>query len=226
MRTVLQQRRHTAQACGVARRCLHTTGVAGADDAANTSASAGGAAPTDALQRDDTDEWIHTHLQRSVDSGRQSQAAADYFRGMMHDESDFRQCLVEARRLMGGQEPDQLTHYQQGQFADRLSTYMSGIASEKLRRAHAEEQSTRRYTQDGTPTGENYWFEAGNVLSSPGVPAYVKDEILDEMRQERTSASPAYVKPAEEAQLAAEDEDYAAHLRQQRHKLLGGVDFK
>ncbi|KAG5503601.1 hypothetical protein JIQ42_05823 [Leishmania sp. Namibia] len=183
-------------------------------------------APVTSLQLDDTDEWIMSFVQRSVDSGRQSQEAADYFRSIMHDESDFRQCLLEARRLIGDHDPEKLTRYQQGQFADRLSTYMSGIASEKLRRAHAEEQSTKRYTQDGTPTGENYWFEAGNALSSPAVPGYVKDEILKDMQHERSAKSAAYLQPAEEEQLAAEDDDYAAHLRRQRHKLLRDADFK
>ncbi|CAG9572408.1 conserved hypothetical protein [Leishmania major strain Friedlin] len=142
----------------------------------------------------------------------------------MHDESDFRQCLLEARRLMGGQEPEKLTRYQQGQFADRLGNYMSGIASDKLRRAHAEEQSTKRYMQDGTPTGENYWFEASNTLSSPAVPGFVKDDILKDMQRERTAKSPAFVQPAEEEQLTANDDDYAAHVRRQRHKLLRDTD--
>ncbi|CBZ25533.1 conserved hypothetical protein [Leishmania mexicana MHOM/GT/2001/U1103] len=144
----------------------------------------------------------------------------------MHDESDFRQCLLEARRLMGGQEPEKLTRYQKSQFADRLGNYMSGIASEKLRRAHAEEQSTKLYMQDGTPTGENYWFEAGNTLSSPSVPGFVKDEILKDMQHERSAKSPAFVQPAEEEQLTAKDDDYAAHVRRQRHRLLRDADFK
>ncbi|TPP53302.1 hypothetical protein CGC21_3395 [Leishmania donovani] len=181
-------------------------------------------AATDSLQLDDTDEWILSLVQRSVEGGRQSQEAADYFRSIMHDESDFRQCLLEARRLMGGQEPEKLTRYQQSQFADRLGTYMSGIASDKLRRAHAEEQSTKRYVQEGTPTGENYWFEAGNTLSSPAVPGFVKDDILKDMQRERTAKSPAFVQPAEEGQLTAKDDDYAAHVRRQRHKLLRDAD--
>ncbi|KAG5507560.1 hypothetical protein JKF63_06509 [Porcisia hertigi] len=191
-----------------------------------SSSTSSKAAATDSLQPDDTDKWISSFVQRSVDSGRQSQDAADYFHSIMKDESDFRQCLLEARRLMGGQDPEKLTRYQQGQFADRLNNYMSGIASDKLRRAHAEEQSTKRYTQDGTPTGENYWFEAGNMLSSPAVPGYVKDEILLDMQHERSSTSPAFVQPAEEERLAAEDHDYAAHLRRQRRRLLCDADLK
>ncbi|SYZ64653.1 hypothetical_protein (plasmid) [Leishmania braziliensis MHOM/BR/75/M2904] len=182
-------------------------------------------APTDRLQSDDTEGWILSFVKRSVESGRQSQEAAEYFRGILHDESDFRQCLLEARRLMGGQDPEQLTRYQQGQLAERLGNYVSGLASDKLRCMHAEEQSTKRYTQDGTPTGENYWFEAGNTLSSPAVPEFIKDEILKDMQQDRSVKSPAFVQPAEEEKLATEDDDYASHLRRQRHKLLRGSDL-
>lgn len=165
-------------------------------------------------------------VQRSVASGRQTQTAADYFSSILHDQPEFHDCLQEARRLMGGQEPERLTRYQQGQFADRLCTYVSGIASEKLRRAHAEETTTKRYTQDGTPTGENYWFEAGNTLSSPSVPAFVKDEILQDMQKERSAKSPAFEHPPEEAEMAGVDDGYAAHLRRQRSKLLHDADFK
>ncbi|GET87733.1 hypothetical protein, conserved [Leishmania tarentolae] len=197
-----------------------------ASPSCGSSPSSSKVAATGGVQPDDTDAWIVSFLQRSVNGGHQSQEAADYFRSIMHDESDFRLCLLEARRLMGGQDPEKLTRYQQSQFADRLSTYMSGIASDKLRRAHAEEQSTKRYTQDGTPTGENYWFEAGNTLSSPAVPGFVKDEILNDMQHERSAKSPAFMQPAEEEQLTAHDDDYAAHLRRQRRKLLRDTDAK
>lgn len=182
--------------------------------------------PSDALQPDDTEGWMLAQMQRSVESGRQTQAAADYFRGILHDQPEFHQCLQEARRLMGGQEPERLTRYQQGQFADRLCNYVSGIASEKMRRAHAEEANTKRYTQDGTPTGEHYWFEAGTTLSSPDVPTFVKDEILHDMQKERSAKSPAFEHPPEEAELASEDDGYATHLRRQRSKLLSDADFK
>lgn len=211
----------------VARRCLHVDNTTSADATATSSSStASPSTASKAVQLDDTEDWISAQVRRSVDSGRQTQEAADYFKSILHDQQEFRQCLQESRRLTGGQDPERLTRYQQGQFADRLCNYMSGIASEKLRRAHAEEQSTKRYTQDGTPTGENYWFEAGNTLSSPAVPGFVKDEILQEMQHERSAKSPAFERPPEEEQMADEDENYASHLRRQRHKLLRDADFK
>ncbi|KAG5480996.1 hypothetical protein LSCM1_06670 [Leishmania martiniquensis] len=242
-RTLAVQSATTSLAvCTVTRRlregCVSPPGRTPPPDATSSGATDPAAAPPPcssstsskaaaaAVQLDDTDEWIMSFVQHSVDSGRHSQEAADYFRSIMHDESDFRQCLLEARRLIGGQDPERLTRYQQGLFADRLSNFMSGIASDKLRRAHAEEQSTKRYTEDGTPTGENYWFEAGHVLSSPAVPADVKDAILKDMQRDRSAKSPAYRQPAEEEQLAAEDDGYAAHLRRQRHKLLRDPVFK
>ncbi|KPA78467.1 putative mitochondrial hypothetical protein [Leptomonas pyrrhocoris] len=223
----------TAAPLAVARRRVHTdqpttnpAATTNNADAAPPPSSASSSTSSKDLQLDDTDEWILSQVRRSVESGRQSKEAADYFRSILHAQPEFHQSLREARRLMGGQEPEQLTRYQQGQFADRLCNYMSGIASEKLRRASAEEQSTRRYTQDGTPTGENYWFEAGNTLGSPAVPGFVKDEVLHDMQQERAAASPAFLRPPEETQMAEEDDGYAAHLRRQRDKLLRDADFK
>jgi hypothetical protein len=230
--------RRAARATGFAyvafaRRCVHsnTPSTPSSPSAAHAGThdgpvSASFSSSSTQLQVDDTEGWVLAQMQRSVDRGQQTKEAADYFRSILHDQSEFRQCLQEARRLMGGQDPERLTRYQQGQFADRLCNYMSGIASNKLRQAHAEEQSTKRHTQDGSPTGENYWFEAGNTLSSPAVPGFVKDEILNEMQAERSANSPAFQRAPEEQQLAAEDEGYAAHLRRQRSKLLSDTDFR
>ncbi|KPI83725.1 hypothetical protein ABL78_7228 [Leptomonas seymouri] len=215
----------------VARRYLHankfssTPPTTAANETGTSTVSASSPSSSSSakdLQLDDTEEWALSQVQRSVESGRQTKEAADYFRSIMHEQPEFHQCLKEARRLIGGQDPERLTRYQQGQFADRLCTYMSGIASEKLRRIQAEEQSAKRYTQDGTPTGENYWFEAGNTLSSPAVPGFVKDEILCEMQQHRSAKSPAFERPPGEE----EEDAHAVHLRRQRSKLFSDADFK
>lgn len=191
----------------------------------------GGASSTAALAKygqisgEDNESWIRTHVDRAVSSGRETPEAAAYFCSILRDQKDFSKCLAESRRLIGDQNPERMTRYQQGQFADRLNTFMSGIASESLRRAHAEEQSTKQHTKDGTPTGEQFWFEAGSTLASPGVPTYLKDEILRDMQRERSPDSPAFEEPKKGEFLAADDEGYAAHLRQQRRRLLHDADF-
>ncbi|KEG08482.1 hypothetical protein DQ04_07081010 [Trypanosoma grayi] len=176
------------------------------------------------LVLDTTEEWIKGHVDRAVREGRQTGESAAYFESIMDDQQEFRQYVQEARRLLGDQDPRALTKYQQGHYAERLSRHMSGVAAERLMRAHTEDTNARRHTRDGTPTGENYWFEAGNTLASPSVPDFVKDEVLREMREGRKKTSPAFEEPGEVEDLAAADKEFAEHLRQQRQRLLCSDD--
>lgn len=173
----------------------------------------------------DAKGWIRSHMERSVASGRQSPAAAAYFESLMEDEPELLECVGEARRLMGDQDPEKYTSYQKGQFADRLSTFMSARASKRLMRAHQEDEATKKHTQDGTATGEDYWFEAGNSLSSPSVPSYVKDDILKDMRANRPKDSSAFRIPSEEEFKPSDAAQYAQHLREKRRQLLSDTDL-
>ncbi|EKF31304.1 hypothetical protein MOQ_004865 [Trypanosoma cruzi marinkellei] len=177
-----------------------------------------------AIELDTSEDWVRTLVARAVHEGRQTKESAEYFESIMNDKVEFRQYIQEARRLLNNQDPRTLTKYQQGHFAERLSKHMSGIAAERLMRAHAEETSARRHTQDGTPTGENYWFEAGNTLSSPSVPGFVKDEVIREMREERKKTSAAFEESEELQAMADKDEAFAEHLRRQRQRLLRSDD--
>ncbi|ESL06423.1 hypothetical protein TRSC58_05904 [Trypanosoma rangeli SC58] len=181
--------------------------------------SAGGA-----IEVDTTEEWLRGHVARAVNEGRQTKESADYFESIMNDQAEFRQYVQEARRLMNNQDPCTLTKYQQEHLADRLSQHMSGVASERLMQAHAEETNARRHTQTGASTGENYWFEAGNTLASPSVPGFVKDEVLREMREDRKQTSFAFEESKEVQAMADKDEAFAQHLRRQRQRLLRSDD--
>ncbi|RNF26469.1 uncharacterized protein Tco025E_01191 [Trypanosoma conorhini] len=177
-----------------------------------------------AIEVDTTEEWLRGHVAQAVREGRQTKESAEYFESIMNDQAEFRQYVQEARRLMNNQDPRTLTKYQQRHFAERLSQHMSGVASERLMRAHAEESNARRHTQTGAPTGENYWFEAGNTLASPSVPGFVKDEVLREMREDRKQASAAFEESNEVQAMADKDEAFAQHLRRQRQRLLRSDD--
>lgn len=173
----------------------------------------------------DMSGWIGGFVDRAVADGRQSPEAAAYFRDILNDKPEFADCLREARRLTGGQDPAKFTPYQQGIFADRLGQYMSGVAAQKLMEVQQEEQQGKNFSKDGTPTGEQYWYEAGTTLASPAVPNYVKDEIFHDMQKDRRRDSPAFEVPAEAHRLAEKDDGFAAHLRQQRQSLFRGADF-
>nr|CCC94409.1 unnamed protein product [Trypanosoma congolense IL3000] len=178
-----------------------------------------------AVACDTTAEWVRSHVSKAVEEGRQSEASAAYFASIMEDQPEFRLYVKEAERLIGNQDPRSFTRYQKMYYGERLSRFMSGVASERLMRAHAENEGVRRHTQDGSSTGENYWFEAGQTLASPSVPNFIKNEVLREMREERKANSPAFEEPPAMADMAAKEEGFADHLRQQRQKLISPEDY-
>ncbi|KAG8343230.1 hypothetical protein ERJ75_000942000 [Trypanosoma vivax] len=178
-----------------------------------------------AIEIDSAEEWMRKHINTAVQEGRETLEAAAYFESIMNDKPEFRLCIQEARRLLGAQDPRHLTRYQQTHYSERLSRFMTNVAAERMLRAHAEEQRTQRHTQDGTPTGENYWFEAGQTLASPSVPGFVKDKVFQQMREERGENSPAFEDPKEMSELASKDRAFAEHMRNQRRRLLSTDDY-
>lgn len=177
------------------------------------------------VESDDMTEWVGGYVDRAVSGGRQTPEAAAYFNDILHDKPEFADCLREAKRLTGGQDPSRFTPYQQGLFADRLGHYMSGVASRKLMHVQQEEQQCKSFSKDGTPTGEQYWYEAGTTLSSPSVPSYVKDEIFTDMQRDRRPDSPAFEEVPEVSELADADKGFAEDMRRRKCSLLSGVDF-
>lgn len=169
--------------------------------------------------------WAKRITATAVEQERQSPASAAYFEKLVDDLPELSGCLEEAHRLMNGNEPHALTRFQQSQVVERLSAHTSGVASERLMQTRREESSARRFTQDGTPTGENYWMEAGNLLASPAVPGYVKDELLKDLQGSRSEQSPAFVEPSPKQFPVSADPDYAEHVRRQKRRLLDGSDI-
>lgn len=171
-------------------------------------------------------EWLKRRANSSVAQKKQSVTSAEYLQKMVEEFPDLRPCVQEARRLLAGNDPEQLTRFQQAQFTDRLAMYTSGLASKRLMQTQREESSAKKFTQDGTPTGENYWMEAGNILASPSVPGYLKDEVLEDLQKEREDTSPAFTKPTKEQFFPSDEVQYADHLRKQKRRLFDGVDIK
>eukprot|EP00796_Vickermania_ingenoplastis_P012522 gene12523-8577_t len=185
-------------------------------------AAAASVAPPPAVE--DGLSWAKRQVKSGVSQQRCSEKAAKYFEEMLQEMPELHGCADEAKRLMGGNEPHSLTRYQQSQFLERFTLHTSAVASERLMATRREESSTQRFTQDGTPTGENYWMEAGNLLASPTIPSLVKDELLKDLQQERTAASPAFKEPEPDQFAPLQDENYAEHLRRQKRRLLEGSD--
>lgn len=184
-------------------------------------------AHTKSLKDEESDaDWLKKRASSSVAQKKQSVASAEYLQKMIEEFPDLRPCVQEARRLLAGNDPEQLTRFQQAQFTDRLAMYTSGLASKRLMQTQREQSSAKKFTQDGTPTGENYWMEAGNILSSPSVPGYLKDELLEDLQKEREDTSPAFIKPTKEEFNPCDEVQYADHLRKQKKRLFDGVDIK
>ncbi|ORC92613.1 uncharacterized protein TM35_000033660 [Trypanosoma theileri] len=169
--------------------------------------------------------WLQEHVDRAVAEGRQPQAVAAYFDGLLDDRPELRAYVRDARQQLGGTDPRALTAHQQRTAADRLARRMSSDAAARLLRAHNEDTHARQHAHDGTPTGEAYWVEAGGTLASPAVPRRVKDEVLRDMQADRQATSPAFDEPPETATLAAKDANFAQHLREQRRRLLRPDDW-
>lgn len=174
----------------------------------------------DSPSGESTDAWVKRQMDASVMSKYQTAASAQYFADMLKEVPDLSKCVKEAQRLMGGNEPEALTRFQQSRYADQLSAFSSRIASEQMMATRREESAAKRFTQDGTPTGEAYWMEAGNILASPSVPSVVKDGVLKDLQKDRNKSSPAFAQPPD----TPGGEDYAEHLRRQKRRLLDGSD--
>lgn len=147
----------------------------------------------------------------------------EYLQKMVKEFPELLPCVEEARKLLNGNEPEQLTRFQQAQFTDRLAMYTSGVASKRLMQTRREESAAKKFTQDGTPTGENYWMEAGNILASPSVPGFVKDDLLEDLQTGRDPSSPAFMTPTKAQFLPSDEAEYAEHLRRQKRRLFDGL---
>ncbi|EPY38298.1 hypothetical protein AGDE_05631 [Angomonas deanei] len=164
-------------------------------------------------------------MERAVREGKTSPKAMEYFKSIADGHSDFTDVLKETQTMVDGQDPQSFTNYQYKLYSQRISQKMAKVSSERLLRTHSEETTTKQHVQDGTPTGENYWYEAGKSLSSPGVPPFIKDEVIEEMRQSRKADSPAFDVPPEQKKLVEEDPGYAEHLRNGKKHLFSGTDL-
>ena len=146
---------------------------------------------------DDTDQWINNRIEQAVASGRNgvTNQGADYFRGLAA-RPELRRMLVEARQMVGNQDAEMLTAHQKSQYMGVLTQKWSAEAAARVSNSFSEERGFRKYTQEGVPTGENYWIE-GATLTDPMVPGYVRDEIFEDMRRDRKPNSPASLTPAD-----------------------------
>lgn len=206
------------------RRCQRWLAILASSGATSASGDKANRSDSREPKRGDDDDsitaWIKEFSSRAVTAGRQSPEAAAYFQDILLEKPEFADCLREAKRLTGGQNPTEFTPYQRGLFVDRLGQYMSGVAAQKMLQVQQEQQQGQTFAKDGTPTGEQYWYEAGSTLSSPAIPGYVKDDIFHEMQQARRPDSPAFDEPVEVHKMAEEDEGFAEHLRRQKQRLL------
>lgn len=172
---------------------------------------------------------MRAQMQRAVEAGKQTAEAAAYFESLWTAHPDMGQCLNAARDIVGTNDPQQLTRYQQSLFTDRLSEVTSRVASQRMMKMQNEESAVRRHAQDGSPTGENYWTEAGASLIAPDVPTFVKDEVLRDMQRDRPADSPAFEEPGEgefKPVDGGDVEGYAEHVRRMKKSLLSGSDWK
>lgn len=194
-------------AAHVSRNPLLCSGRTVSDDrgaplssAASASASVGGVGcgvhsqdgPPSALAVDDLDVWLESCASRGRAAGKSVNHMTDTVRDVVQLRPEFRDVLQQARNLLHGNDPTQLTRYQQKDITERLLLYSSSMVSRQMSRAHTEESAMQRHSQDGSSTGENYWLEAGYTLSSSDVPRYVKDDIISNMQKDRGPNSPAF----------------------------------
>ncbi len=175
----------------VSRRAVSTKGTGEARD----------------VSADDAEDWLNRQVNRRVEEGKITNEAAAYFAELRQKKPELGRFTRQARNLIAVDDPERLTRYQQQQISEKLRDSVSHFVAENLQKKFKEENEMKLYQQEGVPTGQNYWMEAGDVLLDPSVPAWIRDEILAEMQQGRPSDSPAFqeVKP-----LSKEEMDAAA----------------
>ena len=130
--------------------------------------------------------FLLRNAQAAVKSGRATPAAAAYLESMVSRMGDKTDPVIErARELVGDQDPATLTQHQKQVYIAALSNQMGNIVAENTREMFSEQKGMKEFAQDGTPTGENYWFEAGGALTSHDLPRDMKDDLFAEMKRDR-----------------------------------------
>jgi hypothetical protein len=128
--------------------------------------------------------------QRAVEAGRITpEARAYYLRLQASLGQSVNPVLEQAREIVGDQDPRHFTQYQQRIVVQQLAHTANQIFSKDTKAMFNEQKGMKDFAENGTPTGENYWFEAGGTLTSPDLPREMKDDLFEEMKKDRPADS-------------------------------------
>ncbi|CUG88477.1 Hypothetical protein, putative [Bodo saltans] len=151
-------------------------------------------------------QWMREQLEKAVASGKMTNKAYAYFAESLATNKSTQRLADETFKAVAGQDVKSMTRFQQSMIVDRVTLVGSLETSKALQEMYSESEGIKKYTEDGTPTGENYWFEERTLLDHD-VPPQLKDEVLGEMRKDRRPSSPAFGDADEAAKLLSSLEE-------------------
>lgn len=130
--------------------------------------------------------------QRAVDAGRITPEARAYYLRLQSTLGATANPLLEHMRTsLGDQDPRHMTQYQQRILTTQMAHVANAVFAKDTKAMFNEQKGMKDFAENGTPTGENYWFEAGGTLTSPDLPREMKDDLFAEMKKDRPSDSDA-----------------------------------
>jgi hypothetical protein len=135
--------------------------------------------------------WMRERMDAALSAGKITKEAYDYFNITMCSHKGTQNIVDETHRAMDGQNPQEMTKFQQSTICDRVVQVGAIDVASKLQGMLSEEKQLENYSKDGTPTGESYWFEESSLLD-PNVPSHVKDDIMNDIQRSRRPDSPAF----------------------------------
>lgn len=135
--------------------------------------------------------WMRSQMDAALSNGKITKEAYDYFNVSMSTHHETQALVHDTFEAVGDQDTKRMTKFQQSTIADRVMNVGAERVAKKMQSVLSEDQQIQKYSKDGSPTGESYWFEEA-ALVDPHIPEMVKGDILDDMRRSRRSDSPAF----------------------------------
>lgn len=163
-------------------RCFHSPTSSSGSDPTSLAKSGGDA---------ESLEWMMRMLEKRLAEGKITKAAFNYNVELLSESSIGQSMCKSLFDGVGDQDVEKMTRFQKQMIFERASFAGAHSTAQAIQQVFNEEQGIKKFSNDGTPTGESYWFEDSSLLSND-IPAFVKDEVYEDMKKNRREDSPAH----------------------------------
>jgi hypothetical protein len=144
--------------------------------------------------RSTSKDYVRTAMERAVAAGRMSPKAGEKFVKAASLFPEAEPLFDAVQREIGGQNPDKFTTYQRQMFNEKLTNYCAHEVTNAFQKHSKDQQIFQKHNEDGTPTGENFWVEAPELMNHE-FPPEVREQIYSDLKNDRKPGSEAEAPP-------------------------------